>query len=110
MKKIGHERGDGELKTAESYKYIPMHPRLEIILLMLKAKKMVEYKAKGKKWNENEYVFLNIYGLSFVPENLTNKMPQFIKKYDLEHMTTYGLRHSFATLVLQWECYWKFYM
>ena len=25
-------------------------------------------------------------------------MPQFIKKYDLEHMTTYGLRHSFATL------------
>ena len=49
MKKIGHERGDGELTTAESYKYIPMHPRLEIILLMLKAKKMVEYKAKGKK-------------------------------------------------------------
>ena len=41
---------------------------------------------------------MNIYGLSFVPENLTNKMPQFIKKYDLEHMTTYGLRHSFATL------------
>lgn len=25
-------------------------------------------------------------------------MPQFIKKYKLEHLTTYGLIHSFATL------------
>ncbi len=25
-------------------------------------------------------------------------MPKFIKKYGLEHMTVYGLRHSFATL------------
>ena len=37
-------------------------------------------------------------GQPFVSENLTNKMPQFIKKYKLEHLTTYGLRHSFATL------------
>ena len=37
-------------------------------------------------------------GLPFVYENLTNKMPQFIKKYNLEHLTTYGLRHSFSTL------------
>lgn len=37
-------------------------------------------------------------GQPFVYENLTNKMPQFIKKYNLEHLTTYGLRHSFATL------------
>lgn len=29
---------------------------------------------------------------------LTNKMPTFIKKYNLEHLTVYGLRHSFATL------------
>jgi len=25
-------------------------------------------------------------------------MPEFIKKYKLEHLTVYGLRHSFATL------------
>ena len=37
-------------------------------------------------------------GQLFVYENLTNRMPQFIKKYNLEHLTTYGLRHSFATL------------
>lgn len=98
MERIGHERGDGELKTPESYRDVPMHPRLKRLLLMIKAQRMAEYNKKGKKWDDNEYIFLNIYGLPFVPENLTNKMPQFIKKYSLEHMTTYGLRHSFATL------------
>lgn len=57
-----------------------------------------EYQRHGKKWNETDYIFLNQDGRPFVSGNLTNKMPQFIKKYNLEHLTTYGLRHSFATL------------
>lgn len=36
---------------------------------------MAEYQKLGKKWDENEYVFLNQDGRSFVSENLTNKMP-----------------------------------
>lgn len=98
MNRIGHERGDGELKTAESYRDIPMHPRLKRLLLMIKAERMELYKKQGKKWNESDYIFLNQEGRPFVSENLTNKMPLFIKKYKLEHLTTYGLRHSFATL------------
>lgn len=98
MVKIGHRRGDGELKTAESYRDIPMHPRLKRLLLMIKAQRIEEYKRKGIKWNENDYIFLNTSSQPYVPQNLTNKMPQFIKKYKLEHLTTYGLRHSFATL------------
>lgn len=98
MKKIGHKRGDGDLKTAESYRDLPMHPRLKRVLLMIKAERMEEYKNKGLKWDENGYIFLNQEGRPFVSENLTNKMPQFIRKYKLEHLTTYGLRHSFATL------------
>lgn len=98
MNKIGHVRGDGDLKTAESYRDLPMHPRLKRILLLIKAQRMEEYQKLGKKWDENGYVFLNEDGRPFVSENLTNKMPQFIKKYKLEHLTTYGLRHSFATL------------
>ncbi len=98
MNKIGHKRVDGDLKTPESYRDIPMHPRLKRILLMIKATRMEEYLKLGKKWDENAYIFLNSNGEPFVSENLTNKMPQFIKKYKLEHLTTYGLRHSFATL------------
>ncbi|MCI9245642.1 MAG: site-specific integrase [Clostridia bacterium] len=98
MEKIGHKRGDGELKTPESYRDIPMHPRLKRLLLMIKAERMEEYKKLGKVWDENDYIFLNEKGNPFVPQDLTRKMPYFIKKYNLEHLTVYGLRHSFATL------------
>lgn len=30
-------------------------------------------------------------------------MPLFIRKYKLEHLTTYGLQHSFATLAMSPE-------
>lgn len=98
MERIGHCRGDGDLKTPESYRDIPMHPRLKRLLLMIKANRIEEYKQRGKKWNENDYIFLNENGEPFTPQGLTKKMPTFIKKYNLEHLTVYGLRHSFATL------------
>ncbi len=98
MIKIGRKRGDGDLKTPESYRDIPMHPRLKRLLLMIKSERILEYQKIGKKWDENDYIFLNQDGRPYVSENLTNKMPNFIKKYKLEHLTTYGLRHSFATL------------
>ena len=60
--------------------------------------RITEYKKLGKKWDENDFIFLNENGEPFVSEMLTNKMPKFIKKYNLEHMTVYGLRHSYATL------------
>lgn len=43
--------------------------------------------------NYNNYVTRK----PFVPENLSDNMRKFIKKYNLEHMTPYGLRHSFAS-------------
>lgn len=98
MNIIGHECRDDDLKTDESYRVIPIAPRLKAMLVKFKNDKMQNYKEQGKKWDESEYVFLNTEGTPFVPERLTNKMPKFIKKYGLEHMTVYGLRHSFATL------------
>ena len=98
MEKIGHRRGDGELKTFESYRDIPMHPRLKRLLLMIKTERMEEYNKIGKVWDENGYIFFNEKGEPFVPQDLSRKLPYFIKKYNLEHLTVYGLRHSFATL------------
>ncbi len=98
MIKIGSKRGDGELKTDESYRDIPLHPRLKRLLLMIKSNRITDYHLKGKNLDESEYIFLNEKGEPYVSVNLTNKMPKFIKKYKLEHLTTYGLRHSFATL------------
>ena len=67
-------------------------------MLKIKADRMDEYYKKGKKFRETDFIFLNENGEPFVAERLTNKMPTFIRKYNLEHMTVYGLRHSFATI------------
>lgn len=94
---IGHTRGDGRLKTPESYRTIPLNDRLKRRLLEHKEKQQELFKTYKKKWNEKEYIFLNQYRKPFVPENLSDNMRKFIKKYELEYMTPYGLRHSFAS-------------
>lgn len=64
-----------------------------------KEKQQKLFKTYKKKWNEKEYMFINQYRNPFVPENLSGNMKKFIEKYNLEHMTPYGLRHSFAFLL-----------
>lgn len=98
LKKIKNVRVLGDLKTPQSRRDIPLHPRLKKLILKIKAERIIECKKAGKEFSEDDFVFLNENGEPFVPERLTNKMPKFIKKYGLEHMTVYGLRHSFATL------------
>lgn len=98
MNKIKHKRGNGPLKTDESYRDIPMHPRLKRLLLKIKTERMIRCKMVNKEWNEDDYIFLNKNDEPYVSERLAKKMVTFIKKYNLEHLTPYGLRHSFATL------------
>lgn len=99
MNIIGHKFQDGDLKTEESYRNIPISERLKSMLLNLKKEKQEMYKKEGKQWNESDYVFLNQLAQPYTPERLPRKMTEFIKKYKLEHMTVYGFRHSFATLM-----------
>ena len=94
----GHQKGPGKLKNTESIRNIPLNPRLKKMLLKIKEERILEYNKLGKVLNEDDYIFLNANGEPYVSERLTKKMPTFIKKYGLEHMTVYGLRHSFATL------------
>lgn len=54
MQKIDHERGEGDLKTPESYRDIEMHSRLKRLLLMIKSVEMEKYQRQGKKWNETD--------------------------------------------------------
>lgn len=96
-KVIGHKRADGRLKTPESYRSIPLNFRLKRRLLEHKEKQKELFKVYHKKWSENSYMFLNNIRKPYVPEKLSDNMRNFIDKYNLEHMTPYGLRHSFAT-------------
>ena len=68
------------------------------MLINLKNDKKAMYEKEGKKCNKSDYVFLNTTNGPYVPERLTTKLANFIRRYKLEYMTVYGLRHSFATL------------
>ena len=98
MEIIEHQKKLGKLKNTESIRNIPLNPRLKKLILKIKEERIIEYNKLGKVLNEDDYIFLNAKGEPYVPELLTKKMPTFIKKYGLEHMTVYRLRHSFATL------------
>ena len=100
MEIIGHERKDDILKTPESYRHILLDPILKKALLAHKEYQQKLFRRMHKKWTENEYVFLNKYMQPFVSDTLSKNMPRFLrrnKKYNLGHLTVYGLRHSFAT-------------
>ena len=42
---------------------------------------------------------MNRYHKPYVPENLAKCLRKFRQKYNLEYLTPYGLRHSFATFL-----------
>lgn len=97
---IGHTYIDDNLKTDESYRDIPMTDRLKQLLWQIYIERK-ELRAKENKIFDpsKEYVFLNTIGTPYLPERLDGKLKSIIEKYNLEHMTVYGFRHSFATLM-----------
>lgn len=96
---IGHIREYDTLKTDESYRKIPVHPRYREILLKHKENQKKLFKRLKLKWSENTPIFLNRYHRPYVPENLAKCLRNFREKYNLEYLTPYGLRHSFATFL-----------
>ena len=75
-----------------------MDPILKKALKSHKARQQELFKRLHRKWTKNEYVFLNNVNRPFVSDTLSRNMPRFLKRHkELEHLTVYGLRHSFAT-------------
>ena len=103
MKPIGHIRHDDKLKTSQSNRRIPLHPRLINILLKHKEnqkklfKTSIAIKKHNRKWSENEYMFLGRTYKPYVASTLSSGLPKFCDKYNLKRITPYGLRHSYAT-------------
>ena len=105
LKKICHKRIIDDLKTPQSVRDVPLHPRLKRVLLKIKADRVAEYKKIGKTISEDDFIFLNQDGNPFVSSVLTNKIPTFIRKYGLEHMTVYRASSFFCNeLFNKWYC------
>lgn len=96
---IGHVREYDKLKTDTSYRKIPIHPRYKDILAEHKKNQKKLFKKLNLKWSEKTPIFLNRYHKPYVPENLSKALRSFRNKYNLEYLTPYGLRHSFATFM-----------
>ncbi len=96
---IGHIREYDSLKTDESYRKVPVHPRYRDILLKHKENQKKLFKKLKLKWSQHTPIFLNRYHKPYVPENLAKPLRLFREKYKLEYLTPYGLRHSFATFL-----------
>ena len=107
MEVIGHERRDDTLKNSQSYRRIPLTSRLKNILLKHKEiqhqtfKTSKAIKSQGRKWSENEYMFLNKSYRPFVTDTISSAMPKLCEKLGLEKITPYVLRHSFATFCFE---------
>lgn len=105
MNPICKIRFDDKLKTTDSYRKIPfsLNDRIKKILLDHKKEQQEIFKNaraikdRHWKWNEEQYTFLGRNYYPYVPESLSNALRQFRAKYNLECVTPYGLRHSFAT-------------
>lgn len=96
---IGHIRQYDRLKTDESYRKIPVHPRYRAILIKHRDNQKKLFKKLKLEWSVHTPIFLNRYHKPYVPENLSKCLKKFREKYNLEYVTPYGLRHSFATFL-----------
>ena len=100
---IGREKRLDKLKTEESYRTIPLHPRLKKALLKHKEeqkekfKNSIKLKKKKRFWSEKEYVFQSRYYRPYLTDSLAKPLRQFRTKYNLGNVVPYSLRTSFAT-------------
>lgn len=107
-KKIGYFRCDAKLKTKDSYRSIPIDD--DLIELLLKHKESEKqrfksyrnFKKEGRRLTENDYIFLGRTYKPYVSDTLSSALPKLCDKYNLDKITPYTLRHTFAT-----ECYEK---
>jgi len=104
LQPIGHERHDDKLKTPESYRRIPLNPRLRALLIKhrdnqkLRFKDSIKMNKKKRRWNEKEYMFLGRTFNPYVSDTLSSGLPKICDKYEeLERIFPYVFRHSFAT-------------
>ena len=98
MKRIAWRKGDGPLKTPESNRILSLDLLLKELLLEHREKQKKYFKKIGRKWSDEQYVFLNRYSDPYTPDILSKNFRKFVKRHeDLSHIVIYALRHSFAT-------------
>lgn len=89
------------LKTLSSHRVLPLMPEIETLLLTQKEEIEKNRKLFKRKYNTKylDYVFVDPIGNLMLPDFVTHKFGEILKKNNLKHIRFHDLRHSCASLL-----------
>ena len=91
-----------ELKTATSYRTLPLIPTIKEMLLKHKAQIEENKKFYGNTYDQRylDYVCVEENGKIVYPDHMTKKFNELLKEHNLRPIRLHDLRHSCASLLL----------
>lgn len=87
-------------KTKSRLRTLDVSPWLLTKVQEHKKKQELEMEALGYA-NEDDLVFTSLKGGPLRPDNMSVALKRFLKKLNLPHIGTHGLRHTYATRLLE---------
>lgn len=90
----------GGTKTGKTRR-IPMSSFLTQSLLTYKTRQAQSKELLGSKWPDSPFVFVHENGQPIYPSTPSHWFSQFIRKNQFKKITLHGLRHTFATRLIE---------
>lgn len=87
-------------KTDNSLRTIKVN---EFVIAMLKEHKEKQEEAKkfvGKAWKQPDMMFISSTGNNYDRSLLNSQFTRFLKKNKMPHLTLHGLRHTYASILM----------
>lgn len=92
---------EGNTKTQNSNRVIPLSPKIYEQLLQYKEKQKEEKALLGMKLKNNDYVFSNEFGRFIEPSYLRKVYNRILDKAAVNHLKFHCMRHTYATLMIE---------
>ena len=91
---------EGTPKTPRSRRQLPLHPMAVKVLTVIRDRQAAQRETAGEFWEESSYVFTNGVGRPIDSDLVSRDFAKIVRKTGLPRITFHGLRHSFASLLL----------
>lgn len=88
-------------KTEASEALVPVPQFVVSLLLKHKTRQDAWIKKQGTNYTNNNLIFPSLKGAYMSPRNFQRKHYAVLKKADAQHINLHGLRHTFATALLE---------
>lgn len=92
---------EGNTKTQNSNRVIPLSPKIYEQLLQYKEKQKEEKALLGMELKNNDYVFSNEFGRFIEPSYLRKVYNRILDKAEVNHLKFHCMRHTYATLMIE---------